>query len=171
MLHSKLLAVKGGFLCTNVKFLLFSLHMILLLRVVRILVLETQMVFNSHEYPGHANTWTIWLFHIVQKFFQFLAQNKKPGNFFHLLQFNDGNCGVRLRYDPLSSELVEGKMVLKIVKPPRNKDSLSSLTAQSFSWIFNVSSPNSVKIKEFFLLLTYYVKSIDTFGGSWILQK
>ena len=54
-------------------------------------------------------------------------------------QFNDGNCGVRLRYDPLSSELVEGKMVLKIVKPPRNKDSLSSLTAQSFSWVFNVS--------------------------------
>ena len=55
------------------------------------------------------------------------------------LQFNDGNCGVRLRCDPLSSELVEGKMVLKIVKPPRNKDSLSSLTAQSFSWVFNVS--------------------------------
>ena len=53
-------------------------------------------------------------------------------------QFNDGN-GVRLRYDPLSSEMVEGKMVLKILKPPRNKDSLGSLTGQSLSWVFNVS--------------------------------
>ena len=52
-------------------------------------------------------------------------------------QFNDGN-GVRLRYDPLSSEMVEGKMVLKILKPPRNKDSLGSLTGQSLSWVFNV---------------------------------
>ena len=94
----------------------------------------------------------------MQKFFQFLAQNKKPGNFFHLLQFNDGNCGVRLRYDPLSSELVEGKMVLKIVKPPRNKDSLSSLTGQSFAWIFNVSSPNSVKYSKIFFFLVLFIR-------------
>ena len=40
--------------------------------------------------------------------------------------------------------MVEGKMVLKILKPPRDKDSLGSLTGQSFSWVFNVS--NSVDI-------------------------
>ena len=34
--------------------------------------------------------------------------------------------------------MVEGKMVLKILKPPRNKDSLGSLTGQSLSWVFNV---------------------------------
>jgi hypothetical protein len=55
------------------------------------------------------------------------------------LQFNDGTS-VRLRYDPLSSELIEGKMVLKILKPPRHKDSLGSLTGQSLSWIFNVAT-------------------------------
>lgn len=54
--------------------------------------------------------------------------------------FNEGN-GARLRYDPLASEMVEGKMVLKILKPPRNKDSLSSLTGQSLAWVFNVSRP------------------------------
>jgi hypothetical protein len=52
--------------------------------------------------------------------------------------FNEGNGGSRLRYDPFSSEMVEGKMVLKIQKPPRNKDSLSSLTGQSLAWVFNV---------------------------------
>lgn len=56
-----------------------------------------------------------------------------------VLQFNEGN-GVRLRYDPLASEMVDGKMVLKIHKPPRNKDSLGSLTGQSLAWIFNVSA-------------------------------
>ncbi len=40
----------------------------------------------------------------------------------------------------LTSELEGDKMVLKINKPPRNKDSLSSLTGQSFSWLVNVSS-------------------------------
>lgn len=30
-------------------------------------------------------------------------------------------------------------MVLKILKPPRNKDSLGSLTGQSIGWVFNVS--------------------------------
>ena len=39
----------------------------------------------------------------------------------------------------LTSELEGDKMVLKIHKPPRNKDSLSSLTGQSFSWLINVS--------------------------------
>ena len=34
--------------------------------------------------------------------------------------------------------MVDGKMVLKIHKPPRNKDSLGSLTGQSLAWIFNV---------------------------------
>ena len=39
----------------------------------------------------------------------------------------------------LTSEMEGDKMVLKINKPPRNKDSLSSLTGQSFSWLINVS--------------------------------
>ena len=39
----------------------------------------------------------------------------------------------------LTSEMEGDKMVLKITKPPRNKDSLSSLTGQSFSWLINVS--------------------------------
>ena len=39
----------------------------------------------------------------------------------------------------LTSEMEGDKMVLKINKPPRNKDSLSSLTGQSFSWLVNVS--------------------------------
>lgn len=55
---------------------------------------------------------------------------------YSIFQFNEGN-GVRLRYDPLASEMIDGKMVLKIHKPPRNKDSLGSLTGQSLAWIFN----------------------------------
>ena len=99
----------------------------------------------------NCHLWISWIPQIVKREITFSLDSHKfwsrNSNTLSilLLQFNDGNCGVRLRYDPLSSELVEGKMVLKIVKPPRNKDSLSSLTAQSFSWIFNVSSPNSVK--------------------------
>jgi hypothetical protein len=43
----------------------------------------------------------------------------------------------------LTSEMEGDKMVLKINKPPRNKDSLSSLTGQSFSWLVNVSTVNN----------------------------
>lgn len=54
-------------------------------------------------------------------------------------QFGDG-CS-RFRYDHhLTSELEGDKMVLKITKPPRNKDSLSSMTGQGMSYLINVSS-------------------------------
>ena len=46
----------------------------------------------------------------------------------------------------LTSEMEGDKMVLKISKPPRNKDSLSSLTGQSFSWLVNVSTTLKWKI-------------------------
>ena len=46
----------------------------------------------------------------------------------------------------LTSEMEGDKMVLKINKPPRNKDSLSSLTGQSFSWLINVSTANNFEI-------------------------
>jgi hypothetical protein len=69
------------------------------------------------------------------------------------LQFNDGTS-VRLRYDPLSSELIEGKMVLKILKPPRHKDSLGSLTGQRLSRIFNVATITQCKL----LLITTTLK-------------
>ena len=43
-----------------------------------------------------------------------------------------------IRYDHhLTSEMEGDKMVLKITKPPRNKDSLGSLTGQTCSWIIN----------------------------------
>lgn len=41
----------------------------------------------------------------------------------------------------LTSELEGDKMVLKINKPPRYKDSLLSLSWQCCSWIVSVSSP------------------------------
>lgn len=34
------------------------------------------------------------------------------------------------------------KMVLKITKPPRDKDSLSRLVGQGMAWMVNVSTPN-----------------------------
>jgi hypothetical protein len=62
-------------------------------------------------------------------------------HFFYFFQFGDtssANLG-RLRYDHhLTSELEGDKMVLKITKPPRNKDSFSSLTGQTLSWLLKV---------------------------------
>ena len=50
----------------------------------------------------------------------------------------------RLRFDQhFTSEMEGDKMVLKITKPPRNKDSLGSLTGQSFSWLMNVRTQKS----------------------------
>jgi hypothetical protein len=54
-----------------------------------------------------------------------------------------GSCN-RLRYDHhLTSELEGDKMVLKITKPPRNKDSFSSLTGQTLSWLMKVCKDSS----------------------------
>ena len=47
LLHSKLLAVKGGFLCTNVKVLVCIWFFNF--RVVRVLVLETQIVYHISQ--------------------------------------------------------------------------------------------------------------------------
>ena len=54
------------------------------------------------------------------------------------LQYVEG-CS-RSRYSHhLTSELEGDRMVLKITKPPRNKDSLTGLTCQGLSWIVRVS--------------------------------
>jgi len=82
--------------------------------------------------------------------------------YLHKFQYGDvtnaslgvGNLGTggvsgcnRLRYDQhLTSELEGDKMVLKISKPPRNKDSFSSLTGQTISWLLKVIAKQSNEI-------------------------
>ncbi|TRY68543.1 hypothetical protein TCAL_07253 [Tigriopus californicus] len=62
-------------------------------------------------------------------------------------QFGDG-CS-RFRYDHhLTSELEGDKMVLKITKPPRNKDSLSSMTGQGMSYLINSLMIHKVPIHQ-----------------------
>ncbi len=62
-----------------------------------------------------------------------------------------GSCN-RLRYDHhLTSELEGDKMVLKITKPPRNKDSFSSLTGQTLSWLMKVCFSNWTVLSMLYL--------------------
>ena len=53
----------------------------------------------------------------------------------------------------LTSEPEGDKMVLKITKPPRNKDSLGSLTGQGISYLVNVSLQLSMILYAFNLVL------------------
>jgi hypothetical protein len=86
-----------------------------------------------------------------------------------------GSCN-RLRYDHhLTSELEGDKMVLKITKPPRNKDSFSSLTGQTLSWLMKVCFSNWTVL--FFLmsvavrLATYYEKISKKGTATILLSK
>ncbi len=51
----------------------------------------------------------------------------------------------------LTSELEGDKMVLKICKPPRDKDSMVALTWQCCTWVVAVSFPAFFQVKMLYL--------------------
>ena len=55
----------------------------------------------------------------------------------HVLQFRDRH--ITSEYDPKLE-----KMVLKITKPPRDKDSIASLIGQGLAWMVHVSFSNCI---------------------------
>lgn len=58
-------------------------------------------------------------------------------------QYGEGSSRMRSDHH-ITSELEGDIMVLKIKKPPMNKDSISSLTGQGISWLLNVRKQGTI---------------------------